>query len=215
MTKKRIGLIRVLTTSNEELLNLHGHLVMKYFPGFEVVSRCIPDQPEGIHDYETEQTAVPKVLALAREMERDGMEAVIVSCAGDPAVAEASAELRIPVIGAGRSAAAAALILGLPAAVLGITKEVPAAMVRILGDLLIADVVPEGIESTLDLLKPEGKKALEEAGRSLASKGARAIVLACTGMSTIGAADTLREKLGIPVIDPVKAQAAAAWTVLA
>lgn len=66
MIKKRIGLIRVLTTLKEELLNLHGDLVMKYYPGFQVVSRCIPDQPEGIHDYETERTAVPKVLALAR-----------------------------------------------------------------------------------------------------------------------------------------------------
>ena len=214
MIKKRIGLIRVLTTSNEELLNLHGDLVMKYYPGFEVVSRCIPDQPEGIHDYETERTAVPKVLALAREMEREGMEAVIVSCAGDPAVAEASAELRIPVIGAGRSAASAALVLARPTAVLGITQEVPVAIRSILGDLLVSDAVPDGVESTLDLMEPEGKEAMIKAGVSLAEKGARAIVLACTGMSTIGAADTLKERLDIPVIDPVKAQAAAAWTLL-
>ncbi|NLA91112.1 MAG: hydantoin racemase [Synergistaceae bacterium] len=187
---------------------------MKYYPGFEVVSRCIPDQPEGIHDYETEQTAVPKVLALAREMEREGMEAVIVSCAGDPAVAEASAELRIPVIGAGRSAASAALVLARPTAVLGITQEVPVAIRSILGDLLVSDAVPDGVESTLDLMEPEGKEAMIKAGVSLAEKGARAIVLACTGMSTIGAADTLKERLDIPVIDPVKAQAAAAWTLL-
>lgn len=214
MIKKRIGLIRVLTTLKEELLNLHGDLVMKYYPGFEVVSRCIPDQPEGIHDYETERTAVPKVLALAREMEREGMEAVIVSCAGDPAVAEASAELRIPVIGAGRSAASAALVLARPTAVLGITQEVPVAIRSILGDLLVSDAVPDGVESTLDLMEPEGKEAMIKAGVSLAEKGARAIVLACTGMSTIGAADTLKERLDIPVIDPVKAQAAAAWTLL-
>jgi allantoin racemase len=212
--KKRIGLIRVLTTLKEELLNLHGDLVMKYYPGFQVVSRCIPDQPEGIHDYETERTAVPKVLALAREMEREGMEAVIVSCAGDPAVAEASAELRIPVIGAGRSAASAALVLARPTAVLGITQEVPVAIRSILGDLLVSDAVPDGVESTLDLMEPEGKEAMIKAGVSLAEKGARAIVLACTGMSTIGAADTLKERLDIPVIDPVKAQAAAAWTLL-
>ncbi|NLK19271.1 MAG: hydantoin racemase [Synergistaceae bacterium] len=214
MTKRRIGLIRVLTTSDEDLLNLHGSLVMKYFPGFEVVSRCIPDQPEGIHDDETERIAVPKVLALAGEMERDGMEAVIVSCAGDPAVAEANAELKVPVIGAGRAAASAALVLGRPAGVLGITKEVPAAIRRILGELLVAEAVPEGVESTLDLMKPGGKQILAEAGRHLVEKGAGAIVLACTGMSTIGAAAGLREALGIPVVDPVQAQAAAAWVAL-
>ena len=214
MTKQRIGLIRVLTTPDEKLLNLHGELVMQYFPCFDVVSRCIPDQPEGIHDGETERIAVPKVLALAKEMEREGMEAVIVSCAGDPAVEEASRFLRIPVIGAGRAAASAALVTGLPVGVLGITKVVPEAMSRILGKNLAADAVPEGVEYTLDLMKPEGMQALVAAGQFLAGRGARMLVLACTGMSTIGAAGILREKTGMPVIDPVRAQAAAAWTIL-
>ncbi len=75
MGKRRIGLIRVLTTPDTKLLNLHGELVMKYFPSFDVVSQCIPDQPEGIHDERTEKIAAPKVLALAETMERSGMEA--------------------------------------------------------------------------------------------------------------------------------------------
>jgi len=214
MGKRRIGLIRVLTTPDTKLLNLHGELVMKYFPSFDVVSQCIPDQPEGIHDERTEKIAAPKVLALAETMELSGMEAVIVSCAGDPAVHEASCRLRIPVIGAGRSAASAARILGQPVGVLGLTRNVPEAIVRILQDLLVAEAVPEGVESTLDLMKPEGIEAMLSAGEFLVKKGAKAIVLACTGMSTIGAEGILREKLSIPIIDPVKAQSAAAWTIL-
>jgi Asp/Glu/hydantoin racemase len=212
--KKRVGLIRVLTTNDTALLNLHGELVMQYFPQFHVVSECISDQPEGIHDDATEKIAVPKVLALARKMERDGVEAVIVSCAGDPAVEEASGMLKIPVIGAGRAAASVAVSLNSPVGVLGLTSEVPEAMRRILGDFLIADAVPQGVESTLDLMKREGLAAALETGRILKAKGARVIALACTGMSTIGLASKLRNELSIPVIDPVRAEAAVTWLAL-
>ncbi len=58
--------------------------------------------------------------------------------------------------------------------------------------------MPEGVESTLDLMKPEGMQALVAAGRFLAGRGARMLVLACTGMSTIGAAGILREKPAFP-----------------
>jgi len=45
-----IGLIRVLTTNNRELLNFHGNILHDNFP-FEVESNCIPDQYTGVHSY--------------------------------------------------------------------------------------------------------------------------------------------------------------------
>lgn len=213
--RKRIGLIRVLTTTDLKLLNLHGELIMKTFPGFEVFSACIPDQPEGIHDDATEARAVPKVLALAQRMEKDGMEAVIVSCAGDPAVDLAAEHLKIPVIGAGRSVASVARSFDLPVGVLGLTQDVPAAMRRVLGGLMVADIVPDGVVSTLDLMTPGGMAATIAAGHALKKKGARVLALACTGMSTIGAAGKLREALSMPVADPVGAEGAVAWASLA
>ena len=53
MRQYKVGLIRVLTTDDEELLQCHGRLIQQYFPMLEVQSRCIADQPEGIHDDET------------------------------------------------------------------------------------------------------------------------------------------------------------------
>ncbi|MFQ8842806.1 MAG: hypothetical protein ACLR8P_19845 [Clostridium fessum] len=47
MKTYKVGLIRVLTTEDEELLQLHGKLIESYFPMFQVVSRCIPEQPMG------------------------------------------------------------------------------------------------------------------------------------------------------------------------
>jgi len=212
--RKRVGLVRVLTTTDQRLLRLHGEIIMGHFPGLEILSACIPDQPEGIHDDATESIAVPKVLALARTMESDGAEAVIVSCFGDPAVAEAAASLRIPVIGAGRASAALARSLEVPVGVLGLLPEAPEPVGRILGDRLIASLVPDGVVSTLDLMAPEGKASVLAAGAKLKEAGAKALLLGCTGMSTIGAAPLLRGALKKPVIDPVRSAAAVAWALL-
>jgi Asp/Glu/hydantoin racemase len=209
--KKRLGLIRVLTTTDKTLLNVHGKLIEGWYPGLSIYSACIPGQPEGIHDDRTEKIALPKVLALAEKMAADGMEAIIVSCAGDPAVLLAGKKLSIPVIGAGRAVAFAARTLEKPVGVLGITTEVPKPVAKALGKYLAGNMVPDGVVSTLDLMKPKGMKAVIEAGKKLKAGGAELIVLACTGLSTIGAAEQLRESLGIPVIDPVRAEAAMAW----
>lgn len=213
--KKRVGLVRVLTTTDRRLLRLHGEIIMEHFPGLEILSACIPDQPEGIHDDVTETVAVPKVLALARSMESDGVEAVIVSCFGDPAVTEAAAFLRIPVIGAGRASACLARSLEVPVGVLGLLPEVPEPVGRILGDRFVAARVPAGVVSTLDLMAPEGKSSVLAAGARLKEAGAKALLLGCTGMSTINAAPLLRDALKIPVIDPVRSAAAVVWTLLA
>lgn len=211
---KRAGVIRVLTTQDEELLSLHGRLISRFFPQIETVSACIPDQYEGVHDDETERLAIPKVIDLAWQMKNDGLDAVIVSCAGDPGVAELSNELPIPVIGAGRAVASAARALALPVGVLGLTVKVPNAIQAILGDFLVADVVPAGVSSTLDLMTQDGFNATLDAGQYLKRRGAKAIVLACTGMATIDVAPMLSADLGMPIIDPVRAEAALAWTIL-
>ena len=72
MKKYRVGLIRVLTTDDPQLKQMHGALIEQYFPMLQVESRCIPDQPEGIHDDQTMATGVPKVVAMAKEMWQEG-----------------------------------------------------------------------------------------------------------------------------------------------
>jgi allantoin racemase len=203
MKKYRIGLIRVLTTDDAELLNLHGRLIEKYFPMFEVTSRCIPDQNEGIHDDETMAIGVPKVVALAKQMYEEGFDAVIISCAGDPGVEEARVAVPIPVVGAGVSTAAICMAYGNHPAALGITAEIPDGYKRVFADRCAGSTRGEGVNSTLDLMTPAGYTATENAAREQKSGGADAIALSCTGMATIGIAPTLEKALGIPVLDPV------------
>ena len=80
MKKARVGLIRVLTTDDPKVLNLHGKLIMDAFPDLEVITRCIPGQPQGVFDEASEEEAWPKVVDLAQEMAADDLEAIIVSC---------------------------------------------------------------------------------------------------------------------------------------
>lgn len=204
----RIGIIRVIT-QNQKATDAHGRLVERWFPQFETVSRCIPDQPEGVHDDETKALAVPKVVSLARDMERCGIDGLIVSCADDPGVFDARSQVGIPVAGAGESTAASALRFGERIGVLGITQRAPLSYRRILGERLVADVVPDGVSCTLDLRTEKGAAATVRAARELSDNGVNAIALACTGFSESGIVPVLERACGIPVLNPVLCAASA------
>lgn len=203
-----VGVIRVITEDRERT-DAHGQLIERAFPQVRAVSRCIPDQPEGVHDADTKRAAEPKVVALACQLVEQGADGIIVSCADDPGVAEARAIVGVPVVGAGESVAAAAARLEGPAGVIGITPAAPPAFPRILGKRLLANLVPDGVRDTRDLSTPAGQRAAIATARQLRDEGAAVIALACTGFSTVGLAPQLEEAVGIPVIDPVMCEAQA------
>ncbi|MCZ8515123.1 aspartate/glutamate racemase family protein [Paenibacillus filicis] len=200
-----IGLIRVLTTANAEVLHEHGRLILEMY-AVPVKSDCIPEQPLGIYNDETEQLANPKIVALGKHMEQDGCKVLVVSCAADPAVELLRRNVSVPVIGAGSAASYMARMIGKPVGVMGITDTVPAVMLDILGDLFIRYIRPEGVTNTTDLLTPAGREQAIAAAKTLMEQGIEVIVFACTGFSTIGLAGILRKELNIPVIDAVEAE---------
>lgn len=209
--KTRVGLIRVLTTNDENLLGAHGRLLESRFPELKVESRCIDDQQKGIYDEETCAIALPKILKLGEEMEQERVKAIIVSCADDPGVEELRNIVKIPVVGAGSSSACLALSCGGRVGTLGIREGAPRVMKDILGKHLVAETRPEGVKTTLDLMTGEGKKNALSAAEYLRKTGAEVIALACTGYATIGIARDLERAAGIPVIDAVEAVGLFAW----
>lgn len=205
----QVGLIRILSIQDERLLNLHGHLIEKAYPELRVRTRCIPDQPCGIFNPESEEVARKKIIQLAGELVGEGARAILVSCAADPGVNELKKELAVPVVGAGSSAASMALNYGERIGVLNMNGETPAAVVKILGKHLAAEGHPEGVKNTLDLQTDWGREGILRAARKIKER-IDAVVLACTGMSTLGIASELEEELSMPVIDPVLASGAVA-----
>ena len=191
MEKKfKVGLIRVLTTEDQDILLAHEKLLNQYFPMLTVETKCIPDQYEGIHSPELCMLAVPKIVETAKSF-RD-VDMIIVSCADDPGVEEIrEAHPGIPVTGGGETTLALARKYGEKIGVLGITDYAPKAY---------------AVYSTLDLMTSKGRKSTVNMARKLKEQGADVLALACTGMATIGIAKELEEAAGIPVIDPVMAE---------
>ncbi|MGO3832605.1 MAG: aspartate/glutamate racemase family protein [Microbacteriaceae bacterium] len=202
-----LGIIRVLSTTDEQVLQEHARL-MEESHGFIAHTECIADQPHGIYDDASEAIAVPKIVELAHKLEARGdIDAVSISCAADPALAAAREAVRIPVLGAGECGAHAAMMVADKVAVIGISDDTPPRMRAILGDRFHSYRVSERHRRSTDLFADDALEALHVEAQHAANEGANAILFACTGFSTIGLKDYLAPRLQIPVIDLVQAQA--------
>lgn len=76
-------------------------------PGVRLTYRTTGIGPASIRTSADAVAAAPHVVRTAQAAEKEGFAGVIVDCADDPGVAEASHRVAIPVIGAGSALAAA------------------------------------------------------------------------------------------------------------
>ncbi len=205
MRKVKVGLIRVVTLGDKELMELHGKIIEKNIPELIVISECIPNQPYGIYDEISEREAIPKIISLGVKMVKKDVRALIVSCAADPGVIELRRKVNVPVIGAGSAVAHIAASIADEIGVLTMAGELPKVISEILGDKIKATAYPANVKNTLDLMRNETLNEIFRAARKLEEIGCKVILLACTGYSTINAAEKLRKVVNIPVIDPVVA----------
>ncbi|MCL5108828.1 MAG: aspartate/glutamate racemase family protein [Chloroflexi bacterium] len=205
-----VGVIRVLTLDDPEMVATHGRQIERKY-GLATRSRCIPDQRRGIYDAESERLAIPKIVPLAKQLAEEGAAAIVVSCAADPGVPELRRELRIPVIGGGSAVAHLALSLAERVGVLELTETADPFVQQLLGGKLVGVGIPEGVKDTTDLMTDWGREAALKAAGRLVESGAGALVLACTGYSTIGLAPELRRRFGVVAVDPVDAEGLVVW----
>ena len=202
-----IGLIRVITLEDANARDAHGRIIMNAYPGLSVESRCIPDQPEGIHSLEQELQAIPKILELAKGFQNKDL--ILVSCAEDPGIAEIKAALpHVRATGGGECAVALASRYGKRVGVLGITDVPPKAYTRMLGENLVGNFRPPSVHGTLDLQTPQGRQDCIATALRMKELGCEVIALGCTGLATIGIAAEIEEATGLPVVDPVLAMGA-------
>lgn len=209
-----IGLVRVMTPKEQELVDQQGKLIESLFPSIKVLSKCIENQPKGVYDAETQKIAEPKIVKAAKELEREGVDVVIIGCAADPALGMARDELKIPVIGAGSATAAVALNLGQRIGVIGIGKEVPEAMAEILGNRLVSYKRIEEVKTALDLQLEEREHVLQAARDLVASSKVEVIAFGCAGLSTLGVDDLIEKEFGGYTVNPVIASGIQALYVL-
>jgi allantoin racemase len=175
-----------------------------------VVEACQPQGgPSSIESMFEEYLYIPGQLAVVQQAEREGFDAVVTGCFGDPGLDAARELVRIPVVGLGESAMLVAAMLGHRFSIITVTEGVvwplrflaqrvgigeKLASVRAV-DIPVA-VIRQMDESTYTRLREAALKTLEQ-------DGADTLVTGCASMSFY--ADRLQEDLGIPVVHPLRA----------
>lgn len=168
--------------------------------------------PAAIESDEDVADSVAPMLATAADHQAD---AYVVACFSDPGLHELRSVSGTPSFGIAESAMRAAANVG---GTVGVVSSVEASIPRherhwrrigmeahVVGDIAVGLGV-------LDLDTPDAYERVKAAAGSLVAQGAGAVVLGCTGMTHM--VDRLGDELGVPVIDPVQAGAAAAVAAL-
>lgn len=162
--------------------------------------------PASIEDSFDEYYAAPEILSRVMEAEKQGYDAVVDHCFGDPALHAARECTSIPVVGAGETSMMFASLLGHKFSILTILKETVPQVKRLARSIGVEDRLASvrfiGIPVLqLDENVPATKKAfIDTARKAIEEDDADVICPGCTGLS-MWASEWGRE-LGVPVLDP-------------
>ncbi|MCG8355249.1 MAG: aspartate/glutamate racemase family protein [Kiloniellales bacterium] len=198
------------TLGVEEMERRRGVLQSHAAAGVEVEVRSIPRGPGSIESSYDAALVVPELLTLLVQAERDGFDAAMIGCFSDPGLEAARELLEMPVVGPGESALHLAAQLGSRFAIVSPSEGSGrvAARMRALGlDGKFAGVRSISM-SVLDLARqrePTLERIAEVGRRAVAEDGADVLVLGCMSMAFLGIADSLRARIGVPVVNPVVA----------
>lgn len=185
-------------------------------PGVEVEVICLPEGPESLESAVDEVLVGLPLLAEVLRAQAEGVDAVVIDCAADPALSALREAADVPVISAGEAAFLYALGLGDRFSVVTVlenTARVIWEKLRAYGlesrvsSVRFADVPVLALKDTAKA----GAAILAEARKAIDEDGADVIVLGCTGMSPV--TRYLQENLEVPVVDPAAAalSLAEAW----
>lgn len=167
-------------------------------------------------EFEHEEGSV-QIVKTMMKLQKDGFDAFIPWCGGDPGLIAGRERISIPVIGPFQSSCAIASLLGFKFSIITpITNpKLIELRVRSLGfKERLASIrqlqmpvleIREDIEKTVS----EVEKVSQEA---IAKDGADVIIFTCLGL--FGIAERLRDHVGVPIVDPAWAAILMAQTVV-
>lgn len=204
--------VRVVTPITTKDFRAHEDAARLSSEGVKVDFVNIETGPASIEcDYEI-MLAQPGTVARIIEAEREGADAVVIDCMGDPGLFGARECVAIPVLGPMQTSMALAAMIGHRFSVVTVLQRITpmienqAALYGMSGKLASARAVDIPVlELERDLAAT--KRALTaEARKAVIEDKADVIIFGCTGM--LGCADAVREGLlneglDVPVIDPV------------
>ena len=159
-----------------------------------------------------EMLSVPDTVARIIEAERDGADAVVIDCMGDPGLKPARECVRIPVLGPCETSMNLACMLGNRYSVISVLKRMRGQFenqAKLFGawekfaSVRAVDIPVLELERDLEGTR---QALTEQALLAVENDGADVIIFGCTGM--LGCAGAVRDGLlargyDVPVIDPV------------
>lgn len=182
-------------------------------PGVKLSVACVANGTYSIESEYDMALAQPEVMRLVRDAERDGADACMITCFGDPGATGAKELVKIPVVGEGEAALHMASLLGGRFSIMITQRELFPMMRRLALQVgmehRLASVRAVGagvLDFNLDLVP----RAIDEAEIAVREDGADVIVMGCTGTGidmAVRIEELLAQRVGayVPVIDPVKA----------
>lgn len=183
----------------------------------EVDLSNIDEGSESIESYTDEVAVGPDILRKVRDAADDGVDAVFITCFGDPAVHAARELVDIPVAGGFEPAVLMAMSLGESFSVVTVLPNVVPLIRGLARRLGVSDRLASVRVIDTPVLELEDHEALvrdlhQEMRRAVLEDDAHVLVLGCTGMLGVAArlqAQLAEEGLDVPVVDPT--QAALLW----
>jgi allantoin racemase len=186
------------------------------FQGTEVKVVDVPDGPASIESSYEELLSVPATLEGIMQAEKDGFDAVIIGCFGDPGLEAARELVTMPVIGPGEASLLLAASLGHRFSVITILDSVIAAQELQAYKAGVRDKLAS-VRATdipvLSLMKDRQatlKRVLEVGASAIKRDRADALIFGCMTMSFLGIAEEVSSTLGVPVINAGRAALKAA-----
>jgi len=177
----------------------------------EISNVFLDSGPASVESAYDEAVAVPDTVAKVRQAEREGIDAVIINCMGDPGLDAAREVVSIPVIGPCEASMHVAAMLGHKFSVLGVLDRVIPQFEHQAQKYGVKDKLASVRSIDLPVLELEkGReqfvaRAVGKAVGAIEEDGAHVIVLGCTGLAGLAQQieNALRERgYDVPVIDP-------------
>ena len=174
----------------------------------------LPKGAPSIEDAYDEALNIPYILAKIRAAESEHYSAAIIDCFGDPGLDAARELVEMPVIGVAQSACHLAAQIAPRFSIINTVPE----FVHIDRELVVKYGLSQHVASviTIDIpvlaLETQQKRTVtvlaKATERAVREDGAQAVVLGCTGMSSLVTAlkkQLARRGLAAPVVEPLRA----------
>jgi len=192
----------------EEAQKAYGALAR---PGTVVSAVAIEKGPASIETHYDVALAIPGVLFEVQEAEREGMDAVVIDCMGDPGLDAARELVSIPVIGPAQASMHLAAALAHHFSIITVLERTIPMVEEQVARYGLAGKLASVRAVDIPVLEIEGNEArvvaalIEEGARAVREDGAHLVIPGCTGM--IGLARRVQEGLAergcpVPVIEP-------------